>query len=66
MKARLVREEVTVDVDCAVRRRIVTSQALYALGAALCVINTYVSIAFIVMVQLFFVVAPKIPWLEKI
>lgn len=66
VKARLVREEVTSEVDCAVRRRIMVAQGLYAAGAALCGINTYVSIAFIVLVQINFAVAPRIPWLEKI
>jgi uncharacterized membrane protein len=66
VKARLVREEVTEEVDCAMRRRVLGAQALYALGAALCAVNTYVSIAFIVLVQLNFVVAPRIKWLSKI
>ncbi len=66
VKAKLVREEVTTEVDGAVRRRIVGAQALYAVGAALCVVNTYVSIAFIVLVQINFVVAPRIRWLSKI
>ncbi len=66
MKAKLVREEVTHEVDCAMRRRVVGAQALYAAGAALCVVNTYVSIAFIVLVQINFAVAPRIRWLSKI
>jgi uncharacterized membrane protein len=66
VSTKLVREEVTVDVDCAMKRRIIWAQGLYALGAALCVINTYVSIAFIVLVQINFVVAPRIRWLSKI
>lgn len=36
------------------------AQSLYALGAALCVVNTYWSIAFIVLVQLNYAVAPRI------
>jgi hypothetical protein len=44
----------------AVERRIVIAQALYALGALLCVVNTYWSIAFIVLVQLNYVIAPRI------
>jgi len=35
------------------------AQALYACGAALCVINTYFSIAAIVLVQLNYAVAPR-------
>jgi uncharacterized membrane protein len=52
------------DTDAArivwVRRRIVIGQALYALGAALSVINTYWSIAFILLVQINYALAPRI------
>jgi hypothetical protein len=34
------------------------AQSLYALGAALCVLDTRLSIAAIVLVQVYFVVAP--------
>lgn len=37
------------------------AQTLYAFGAFLCVFNTYWSIGFIVLVQLNFAIAPKIP-----
>jgi uncharacterized membrane protein len=66
VSAKLVREDVTHEVDCAMRRRVLWAQGLYAAGAALCVINTYVSIAFIVLVQINFAVAPRIWWLSKI
>jgi len=62
----LVMEDVPERLRSAVERRIVVAQALYALGAALCAINTYWSIAFIVLVQLNFVFAPRIPGLSKI
>jgi uncharacterized membrane protein len=59
----LLKEEVTQQTYESVRRRIVTAQALYAVGAALCVINTYWSIGFIVLVQMNYAIAPKIPWI---
>jgi hypothetical protein len=49
-----------------VKRRILVAQALYAVGAALVVFGTGVSIAFIVLVQLNFAIAPRIPWLSRI
>jgi uncharacterized membrane protein len=58
-RAGLVKDNTPVEIGKAIERRIVVAQALYALGAALCVINTYVSIAFIVLVQLNFAVAPR-------
>jgi uncharacterized membrane protein len=64
--AKLVRDDVTPAMREAGRRRIVIAQALYALGAVLCIINTYVSIAFIVLVQLNYAVAPRIRPLDRI
>lgn len=57
--AGLVKEGTPPEVDRAVRRRIVIAQALYAGGAALCAINTWVSIAVIIVVQLNFAIAPS-------
>jgi len=43
----------------ALERRLVTGQILYALGAALALLHTYWSIAFIVIVQVWFAVGPQ-------
>jgi uncharacterized membrane protein len=56
----LVKEGTTAEVGAAVERRIIVAQALYAFGALLCIVNTYVSIAVIVLVQLNYVFAPRI------
>lgn len=47
------------EVPKAIQLRIAIAQALYAPGALLCVINTYCSIAFLVLVQLYYVIAPR-------
>jgi uncharacterized membrane protein len=65
-RAGLLPQEVTHDRQCAVERRIVVAQALYAFGALLCLINNYVSIAFIILVQVNFAVAPRLPFLSEI
>ena len=65
-RAGLTSDEVTPEVSHAVRRRIIVAQALYALGAALSVIDTRLSIGFIVLVQLNFAIAPRIPILSRI
>ncbi len=57
----LVKDDIPAEVPIAIKRRIVIGQALYAFGALLCVFNTYWSIAFIVVVQLNYAVAPRIP-----
>jgi uncharacterized membrane protein len=40
------------EITDAMNRRIIVAQILYAFGAALCFFNTYVSIGFIIVVQL--------------
>jgi uncharacterized membrane protein len=59
-RAGLVKGETTEEIRRAIDRRIVVAQSLYAFGAALCIINTYVSIAFIVLLQLNYAIAPRI------
>jgi uncharacterized membrane protein len=49
-----------------IRRRVLVAQALYAVATALCVFNTYVSIALIVLIQLNYAIAPKIPLLHRL
>jgi uncharacterized membrane protein len=62
----LIKDEVTPPLRAAVVRRILIAQALYAFGAALCWIDTRVSIAFIVLVQLNYVIAPRLGPLARI
>lgn len=57
----LVKDDMPADVPAAVKRRILIAQGLYAFGAVLCLINTYWSIGFIVLVQLYYAIAPRIP-----
>lgn len=49
-----------------IRRRVLSAQTLYAVATALCVFNTYVSIALIVLIQLNYAIAPKIPLLHRL
>jgi uncharacterized membrane protein len=61
----LVKDDMPPEVPTAIKRRIVVAQALYAFGALLCVIGTHWSIAFIVLVQLNYAVAPRWPWRSR-
>jgi uncharacterized membrane protein len=63
--AKLVSAEVIQTIACSIERRIVVAQALYAFGAALCYFSTYWSIAFIILVQLNYVFAPRIGFLGR-
>ena len=60
VRAKLIEGDTTPDVVAAICRRIIIAQSRYAFGAALCIVNTYWSIAFMVMVQINYAVAP--PW----
>jgi uncharacterized membrane protein len=45
-------------ISKAIRNRIVVAQTLYAVSALLCFINTYLSMAVTVLIQLYYVLAP--------
>ena len=56
----LVKEDTSVEIHGAICRRVLIAQGLYAFGALLCVVNNYLSIAFIVLVQLNYAIAPRL------
>ena len=56
---RLVRADVETEASSAVARRILVAQVLYAFGALLCIFDTYVSMAFIAIVQIVFAISPE-------
>ena len=57
----VVREDLPPAAATAIKRRIVLAQSLYAFGALLCLVNTYLSIGFFVLVQLNYAIAPRLP-----
>ncbi len=61
-RALLLADDVPAEIRPAVIRRIVIAQSLYAAGAALCFIDTYYSIAAIVLVQVNYAIAPRFCW----
>jgi TMEM175 potassium channel family protein len=61
-RTRLLADDCPPDIHAAVVRRIVIAQSLYAAGAALCFLNTYYSIAAIVLVQINYAIAPQFCW----
>lgn len=63
-RAKLVDDDVSVEMQAAIGRRIVIAQSMYAAGAALCFISTYLSIGVIVLVQLNYAIAPGL-WSSK-
>jgi len=67
--AGLVKEEMTAEMHSANERRILIAQSLYAFGALLCLVSsygTYISIGFIVLVQLNYATALPIRFLSRL
>ena len=60
----LIKSDTPDEVRASICKRVVIAQSLYAVGAALCVINTWVSICAIVLVQLNYAIAPRL-WHRK-
>ena len=66
LRAHLFREEGTSDLAVLMRGRILIAQSLYAGATLLCVIfPTWVSIALIILIQINYVLAPRIPILGR-
>ncbi len=65
-RARLLKDEVTPEIFAANQRRIMIAQSLYAFGAMLCIISTYASMAFIMLVQLNYAIAPRFWRLDRL
>jgi uncharacterized membrane protein len=55
----VVKQEMPKGVPAAIKRRIVIGQGLYALGALLSIVSTYLSVAFIILVQLNYAIGPR-------
>jgi uncharacterized membrane protein len=64
--AKLISKDMPEALHRGVERRIIIAQTLYAIGATLCIINTYCSLGFIILVQLNYAIAPKLGGLRKI
>jgi uncharacterized membrane protein len=64
--ARLVKPDAPADLGAGLKRRVVVAQALYAFGALLCVFDTRWSIGFIVLLQLNYAIAPRLPLLSRL
>jgi uncharacterized membrane protein len=65
-RANLVRDDAPPELGSAICRRIVYAQALYAVGAALGFVHIGLGIAFIILVQLNYVLALRLPILYRL
>jgi uncharacterized membrane protein len=65
-RARLLKDAVAEDMSRATRRRIIVFQLLYAAGFLLSFVSTYLSIAFIFLLQLDSAIAPRLGRLWRV
>jgi uncharacterized membrane protein len=65
-RAGLIKADAPEHFSRAYRRRVIIAQALYATGAALGLVSIPLGIGFIVLVQLNYAIAPRLPVLFKI
>jgi hypothetical protein len=65
-RAGLIKGDTPAEVRKAVERRVLGAQALYLLGAALCIGKRLREHRVLGLVQLNFAVAPRIRWLQRI
>jgi uncharacterized membrane protein len=64
--AKLIRDEAQGDVSCAVKRRIVVAQSLYAVGALVGLVNVTLGITLILLIQLNYAIGPRLPILRRL
>ena len=65
-RAKLFPEADTASIAHLTRRRVIGAQTLYLLGMLLCIFDTHWSIAAIVLIQLNYAIAPRIPLLHRL
>jgi uncharacterized membrane protein len=65
-RATLVKDDLPPDMARAVEQRVLRAQGLYLFGAGLCIVSTFVSIGFIVLVQLLYAIAPRSRLVDRI
>jgi uncharacterized membrane protein len=61
-RAGLVKADIPYEIVASICRRILIAQSLYLAGALLCLVNTWLSIGAIVLVQLNYAIAPRLWW----
>ena len=65
VRRKLVRADTPPQTDGAIRRRIVVAQSLYLLGGLIGLVHTLLGVAFIILVQLNYAVAPVRAWTRR-
>jgi uncharacterized membrane protein len=66
IRTKLVKDDLPPEMATAVEQRVIRAQTLYLIGAALCIVSTYLSIAVIVFVQLLYAIAPTSKFVNRL
>ena len=65
-RAKLMRDDAPAELSGAFRRRVIIAQSLYAVGALVGLVNVPLGLALIILVQLNYAVAPRLPVLSRL
>jgi uncharacterized membrane protein len=65
-RANLIREDAPAELLDVVRKRVIIAQSLYAIGAVVGLINVTLGIALIILMQLNYAIAPRLPILSRL
>jgi uncharacterized membrane protein len=65
-RAMLIREDAPRELSNLVKKRVIIAQSLYALGAVVGVVNVPLGVALIILIQLIYAVAPRLPILSRL
>jgi uncharacterized membrane protein len=65
-RAKLIRDDAPKELLGAFRRRVIIAQTLYALGALVGLVNVPLGLALIILIQLNYAIAPRLPILQRL
>ena len=65
-RAKLIREDAPPELSGAVKKRIIVAQSLYAVGALIGLLSVPLGITLIILIQLNYALAPRLPMLSRL
>jgi len=65
-RAKLIREDAPPELSDAFRKRVIIAQSLYGIGAIVGLLNVPLGLALIILIQLNYAIAPRLPVLSRL
>jgi hypothetical protein len=62
----LVREDAPKELSNLVKKRVIIAQSLYAVGAVVGIVSVPLGLALIILIQLIYATAPRLPILSQL